>query len=83
MAGPGESDAPNSVAASTFPIASEARLAGDARQTRFVLDLDRPIQFRAFTLADPYRVIVDIPQVSFQLKAGAGTVARGLIKTFR
>ncbi|MDP1881295.1 MAG: N-acetylmuramoyl-L-alanine amidase, partial [Bradyrhizobium sp.] len=73
----------NPVAASNFPIASEVRLAGDARQTRFVLDLNRTIQFRAFTLADPYRVIVDIPQVNFQLKAGAGTAGRGLIKTFR
>src|SRR5580704_2407332 len=32
--------------ASNFPIASDARLAGDAKQTRFVLDLDRAIQFR-------------------------------------
>ena len=78
-----EGGAPNPVAASSFPIASEVRLAGDAKQTRFVLDLTQPIQFRAFTLADPYRVIVDIPQVSFQLKAGAGTAGRGLIKTFR
>ena len=78
-----EGEAPNPVAASTFPVASEVRLAGDAKQTRFVLDLDRPIQFRAFALADPYRVIVDIPQVSFQLKAGAGTAGRGLIKAFR
>jgi N-acetylmuramoyl-L-alanine amidase len=78
-----EDEAPNSAAASTFPVASEVRLAGDAKQTRFVLDLDRPIQFRAFALADPYRVVVDIPQVSFQLKAGAGTAGRGLIKAFR
>ena len=45
-------DQPSSVAAaSNFPIASDARLAGDARQTRFVLDLDKTIQFRAFALA--------------------------------
>jgi len=71
------------VAASTFPIASDARLAGDARQTRFILDLDKPIQFRAFALADPYRVVVDIPQVSFKLAAGTGAAGRGLVKAFR
>ncbi len=71
------------VAASNFPIASDARLAGDAKQTRFVLDLDKTIQFRAFALADPYRVVVDIPQVSFRLPAGTGTAGRGLVKAFR
>jgi N-acetylmuramoyl-L-alanine amidase len=83
IGGAAEGEPSNSAAASNFPIASEVRLAGDAKQTRFVLDLDRPIQFRAFALADPYRVIVDIPQVNFQLKAGAGTAGRGLIKAFR
>jgi N-acetylmuramoyl-L-alanine amidase len=58
-------------------------VAGDAKQTRFVLDLDKPIQHRAFVLADPYRVVVDIPQVSFQLPAGVGAAGRGLIKAFR
>ena len=66
-----------------FPIASDARLAGDAKQTRFILDLDKAIQFRAFALADPYRVIVDLPQVNFQLPAGAGGAGRGLVKAFR
>jgi N-acetylmuramoyl-L-alanine amidase len=65
------------------PVASDARLAGDARQTRFILDLDRAIPFRAFALADPYRVILDIPQVSFKLAAGTGAAGRGLIKAFR
>lgn len=73
----------NPVAASDFPIASDARLAGDAKQTRFVLDLDKPIQFRAFALADPYRVVVDTPQVSFKLAAGTGAAGRGLVKAFR
>ncbi len=59
------------------------RLAGDDKQTRFILDLDKTVQFRAFALADPYRVIVDLPQLTFQLAAGAGTARRGLIKAFR
>jgi N-acetylmuramoyl-L-alanine amidase len=68
----------------TYPIATDARLAGDARQTRFVLDLDKPVQFRAFVLSDPYRVVVDLPQVSFHLPNGAGTGGgRGLVKAFR
>jgi N-acetylmuramoyl-L-alanine amidase len=70
-------------AEANFPIASDARLAGDAKQTRFILDLDKAVQFRAFALADPYRVIVDLPQVNFQLPAGVGGAGRGLVKAFR
>jgi N-acetylmuramoyl-L-alanine amidase len=69
--------------AATFPVASDVRIAGDDKQTRFILDLDKKIPFRAFALADPYRVVVDIPQVGFHLGAGAGGAARGLIKAFR
>ena len=66
-----------------FPIASEARLAGDATQTRFILDLDKAVPFRAFALADPYRLVVDLPQLSFRLPAGTGVTGRGLVKAFR
>jgi N-acetylmuramoyl-L-alanine amidase len=69
--------------APSLPVASDARLAGDGKQTRFILDLDKAISFRAFPLADPYRVVLDIPQVSFQLPAGTGVAGRGLIKAFR
>src|SRR5438552_4410578 len=74
---------PSPAAVSNFPIASDARLAGDAKQTRFILDLDKAVQFRAFALADPYRVVVDLPQVSFQLPTGVGVAGRGLVKAFR
>ena len=66
-----------------FPVATDARLAGDATLTRFVLDIDRTIQFRAFTLDDPYRVVIDMPQISFHLQQGIGTAGRGLVKAFR
>lgn len=74
---------PAAAAAANFPVASEARLAGDGKQTRFILDLDRRIEFRAFPLADPYRVVIDIPQVNFQLASGTGSTGRGLVKAFR
>ena len=74
---------PQPAVAASFPVASAARLAGDAKQTRFILDLDQTISFRAFTLADPYRVVVDVPQINFQLPPGVGADGRGLVKAFR
>jgi len=69
--------------AESFPVASDVRIAGDAKQTRFILDLDKKIDLRAFTLGNPYRVVIDIPQVTFHLPADAGAKGRGLIKAFR
>jgi N-acetylmuramoyl-L-alanine amidase len=66
-----------------FPIASDVRLAGDAKQTRFILDLDKKIEIHAFPLANPDRVVVDIPEVTFHLPSSAGKTGRGLIKAFR
>jgi N-acetylmuramoyl-L-alanine amidase len=66
-----------------YPIASDARLGGDASRTRLVFDLSRTIEVAAFTLADPYRVVIDLPQVTFQLPARTGEQGRGLIKAFR
>jgi N-acetylmuramoyl-L-alanine amidase len=69
--------------ADSFPVATDVRLGGDDAQTRFIVDLSRKIELRAFTLADPYRVVLDIPQVTFALPPKAGESGRGLIKAFR
>jgi N-acetylmuramoyl-L-alanine amidase len=69
--------------AGPFPVATDFRIGGDESQTRFVIDLSGKIDLRAFTLADPYRVVIDLPQVTFQLKPKAGESGRGLIKAFR
>src|SRR5215469_2394189 len=65
-------DQPIGQSADSLPVATDTRLGGDDAQTRFVMDLTRKIDLRVFTLADPYRVVVDIPQVTFTLPANAG-----------
>jgi N-acetylmuramoyl-L-alanine amidase len=75
--------APPASPSDSLPVATDARLGGDETQTRFVMDFNRKIDLRAFTLADPYRVVVDIPKVVFQLPSKTGETGRGLIKAFR
>jgi N-acetylmuramoyl-L-alanine amidase len=68
---------------SDFPVASEVRLGGDDAQTRMVVDFSHKVDIRAFALANPYRVVIDMPQVSFQFRPQTGETGRGLIKAFR
>jgi N-acetylmuramoyl-L-alanine amidase len=76
-------DAPGADVSSDFPVASEARLGGDETATRMVVDFSQKIDMRAFTLANPYRVIIDLPQVVFRFPPKTGESGRGLIKAFR
>lgn len=66
-----------------FPVASAVRVGGDDSKTRFIVDLSQKIDLAVFTLADPYRVVIDLPQVTFKLPASVGEQGRGLIKGFR
>jgi N-acetylmuramoyl-L-alanine amidase len=72
-----------SAALDSYPMATDVRLGGDEGDTRFVMDVSRKIDLRTFTLADPYRVVVDIPEVIFKLPPKAGEGGRGLITAFR
>lgn len=64
-------------------VAQEARLAGDMKRTRLIIDLDRAAEFRVFTLASPYRVILDLPDVQFALKPEETQLSRGLVSAGR
>jgi N-acetylmuramoyl-L-alanine amidase len=75
--------APPTRAVDDFPVASDVRLGGDEAQTRMVVDFSHKVDVRAFTLANPYRVVIDMPQVTFRLPVRTGESGRGLIKAFR
>ena len=64
-------------------VAKDARLAGDRERTRFIADLSRKVDVHVFALGNPYRVIVDAPDVNFQMPPGLGSETRGLVTAFR
>lgn len=66
-----------------------ARVEGTADAARLTFDLSGFVEAKAFVMADPDRVVVDLPQVDFALDAKAGRAATGrharktLIGSFR
>ncbi|HZT47964.1 MAG TPA: N-acetylmuramoyl-L-alanine amidase [Hyphomicrobiaceae bacterium] len=64
-------------------IATLAELSGDETRTRFSLLLTGRVPYQHFLLADPYRIILDVPDVTFRLPKGAGQQGRGLIQAYR
>ena len=74
---------PKQAAAESLPVATDVRVGGDDKTTRFVVDLSQKIDVAAFALANPYRVVIDLPQIAFKLPDKAGEQARGLVKAFR
>ena len=47
------------------------RIGDYASKTRLVLDLSGKISFAVFSLADPYRVVINLPEVDWRLKHDA------------
>lgn len=64
-------------------VISAARITGTLQSTRFEADISSSVGFSATAVKGPYRVIIDLADVSFDLPAGAGRKAGGLISSFR
>ena len=63
--------------------ASRAEVSGDGAHTRFALQLSASVPYHITTLANPYRVVIDLPDVDFSLPGGSGQKGAGLIRAFR
>jgi len=56
---------------------------GDRATTLFQLTLSRGVTAEVYSLANPYRVIIDLPNLVFKLPQEAGRTGRGLVSAFR
>jgi N-acetylmuramoyl-L-alanine amidase len=72
---PGKSPAP--------AAPQETALKGDAARTRFIIGLERAVEFQVFALTNPNRVFVELPDVMLELPAQPGEAGAGLVKSFR
>jgi N-acetylmuramoyl-L-alanine amidase len=52
-------------------------------KTRFVLELSQEPSYRVFTLADPFRVVIDMPEFTWKIAQGDTPRAGGVIKAMR
>jgi N-acetylmuramoyl-L-alanine amidase len=53
------------------------------KATTFELTMSEGLTAQVFTLANPYRVILDLPDLTFQLGPSAGQQGKGVIAAFR
>ena len=70
-------------AAAGQTVVTDLRVGENAKTTRFVLDLTGRVEFRVFTLADPYRVVIDLPAVAWRLPVRPLPERRGLLAKLR
>jgi len=69
--------------ASAAPLlAFGARIAGDDARTRLIIDFDRKPDFKVHYVANPYRVLIDLPETDFGIKADE-LEARGIFSDIR
>ncbi len=66
-----------------IPIVMSARIGEHDDRTRLVLELSDPVNLRAFSLANPDRVVIDMPQVAWKLGAPPRPSGYGAIKSYR
>jgi N-acetylmuramoyl-L-alanine amidase len=64
-------------------VTTGARVGGDENRTRFVADISKAVSYSVYVLPDPYRVIIDIPDMNFDLPPGIGKKVRGLVSEYR
>ena len=66
-----------------LPMVMSARIGEHADRTRLVIELSDPVNLRTFTLANPERVVIDMPQVTWRLGAPPRPSGNGAIKGYR
>lgn len=71
------------VAARAVGVASTIRVHDHASHTRLVLELSENIEFSVFSLADPYRIVADLPELDWTIEGNALPAPTGVIKAVR
>ena len=65
------------------PVVMSAHLGEHDDRTRLVIELSDPVNLRAFNLANPNRIILDMPEVAWRMGAPPVPSGHGLIKAYR
>jgi N-acetylmuramoyl-L-alanine amidase len=67
----------------SMPVVLSTRLGEGASKTRLVIEVSDPVQLQVFTLSNPYRVVIDMPEVLWNIAADARPSGRGVVQSYR
>jgi N-acetylmuramoyl-L-alanine amidase len=81
--GPDAGEAPAAIAVSAPPVAMDLQVSGDMSATRLSFTLSASVASSVTVLVKPDRLVLDLPEVNFQLPADAARRAKGLAKSVR
>lgn len=65
------------------PSVTAARIGQHPDMTRFVMELSEVPAYRVFTLPDPFRVVIDLPELDWRLPAELVPRQKGMIEDLR
>ena len=75
--------APAATQPQAAPVVMDARIGEHLDRTRFVIEISDPVQIRVFTLANPDRVVIDMPDVLWRLQNAEHPTGSGAVKSYR
>jgi N-acetylmuramoyl-L-alanine amidase len=76
-------DSGPAVSGASTPVVLNARIGEHDDRTRFVVEVSDPLKIRVFTLANPNRVVIDMPQVLWRLDGPQKPTGMGAVKSYR
>lgn len=80
---PATAPAPATLPGASVPVVLGARVGEQQDRTRFVIELSDPLAPRIFTLANPDRVVIDMPEVLWRLQGPEKPAANGAVRAYR
>jgi len=69
--------------AAAKPVVTDTRIGIHDGYTRFVIELSEQVSWRVFTLDDPYRLVIDLPELVWNLPSELPPAKKGLIGALR
>ena len=68
---------------SSIPIVIDMKLTETAQRTRFAIELSDPVDVKVYTLINPNRVVIDMPDVLWRAADDARPSGRRAVKSYR
>ena len=68
---------------SSVPVVIGLKLDETAQKTRFAIELSDPVDVRVYTLTNPNRVVIDMPDVLWRAPDNARPSGRRAVKSYR